>query len=306
VKSVLIIGGTGFVGQHMARQCPDGIRVTTVGRNSNICDKESIRKLIHSVKPSVVVNLASITIASEYFSNPRSTYSVSFDGMLNLLEVLGESEFKGVLLYASSSQVYGHPHIDTLPVCESSSPLTPMTSYAVGKIAAEYLCQYWYRRHGIKTIIARPFTHIGPGQPDQFSISSFARQIAQIKLGLHKPIMRVGNLNTTRDLTDVRDVARAYWSLIDKGDYGEIYNVCSGVERNIGDVLDELIKMSGHLIEVESDATKCRKHDLQRIKGSFDKINNDIGWRPEIDLSTTLKDLLGYWVDKLDKEHNKC
>jgi GDP-4-dehydro-6-deoxy-D-mannose reductase len=306
VKDVLIIGGTGFVGQHMARQCPDGTRVTTVGRNSNICDKESIRKLINFVKPSVVVNFASVTTVSESFANPRLCYSVSFDGMLNLLEVLGESEFRGVLLYASSSEVYGHPHEETLPLCESSSRLIPMSPYAVGKIAAEYLCQHWHQRHGIKIIIARPFTHIGPGQSDQFAISSFARQIAQIVLGLHEPIMRVGNLNTTRDLTDVRDIVRAYWSLIDRGHLGEIYNVCSGIERNIGDVLQELISASGHSIQVESDPTKLRKHDQQRIKGSFNKINNDIGWRPEIDFSTTLKDLLEYWVDEFAKDLNKC
>jgi GDP-4-dehydro-6-deoxy-D-mannose reductase len=224
--------------------------------------------------------------------------------MLNLLEVLGETGFKGKLLFASSSQVYGHPHADEFPIRESS-PLTPMTSYAVGKIAAEYLCQYWYQCHGIKTIVARPFTHIGPGQPDQFSISSFSRQIAQIMLGLNEPVIRVGNLNTTRDLTDVRDIARAYWSLIDKGHVGEIYNVCSGTERNMSQVLDQLISMSGHSIEVESNTIKFRKNDLQRIQGSFDKINQDIGWTPQIDLSTTLQDLLGYWVDKLTKEHNQ-
>ena len=107
-------------------------------------------------------------------------------------------------------------------------------------------------------------------------------------------------LNTTRDLRDVR----AYWSLIDKGHIGEIYNICSGIERNISHVSDELISMSDHSIEVESNSIKFRKHNLQRIKGSLDKINQNIGWRPQIDLSTTLWDLLMYWVDKLTKEHN--
>ncbi len=297
MKDVLIFGGTGFVGKHMELQCPNDYRVTTVGKNSNICNKEEVRKIIDFVKPSVVVNLASLTTVNESLANPRLCYDISFNGMLNILEVLVEREFKGKILYTSSSEVYGHPDFDALPLQENSSPLTPMSPYAVAKISAEYLCQYWYRKYGLKVIIARPFTHIGPGQSDLFSTSSFARQIAKIEMGLQEPIISVGNLNTTRDLTDVRDIARAYWLLVESGHFGEIYNVCSGMEIKINDVLNKLISLSDYEIHVITDKDKTRPQDQMRIKGSFDKINNHTGWRPEIKLSNTLSDLLKYWVN---------
>ncbi len=304
MKDVLIFGGTGFVGQHMMRECPEGFRVTTVGRSSNICDKKAVRNIVDFVKPSVVVNLASITTVRDSFVDPRLCYSINFNGMLNLLEVLVEIEFKGTLLYTSSSEVYGHPDFEALPLCEINSPLIPMSPYAVSKISAEYLCKFWYQEYGLNIIITRPFTHIGPGQSDKFSISNFTKQIAQILLGLNKPIISVGNINTTRDLTDVRDIVRAYWSLIERGHLGEIYNVCSGIERNIGDVLYDLIKLSGLAIQINSDPINYRIHDQQRIKGSLSKINNHIGWKPEIEFSTTLEDLLKYWIDITSNKHN--
>ncbi len=297
MKNVLIFGGTGFVGQHLKRASPAGFIVTAVGRGTNITNKKKISEIIKLLNPSIVINLASITTVKDSFNNPSLCYSVTITGMVNLLEVLVENHFKGILLYASSSEVYGHPDSHELPFFESKSPLKPNSPYSLAKISAEIVSKYYIKNFGLKIIIARPFTHIGPGQSDKFSISNFASQIAQIYLGLNDPIITVGNLNTSRDLTDVRDVARAYWNLVDKGKVGEIYNICSGVERNIGDVLNELIYISGLKIKIYHDSLNYRINDQPRIKGSFNKIANDIGWKPEIKLSTTLSDLLKYWID---------
>ena len=299
MKDVLILGGTGFVGHHMKKACPKGYRVTAVGRATNICDKKSLRNIIELVNPSVVINLASITTISESYNNPRLCYEVSFIGMLNLLEVLEERKFTGKLLYSSSSEVYGHPDTHALPICETYSPLSAMSPYSVAKISAEYLCQYWNKQYGLNTIIVRPFTHIGPGQSDHFSISNFAKQVANIILEKNEPIIFVGNLNTTRDLTDVRDIVRAYWSLIERGHKGEIYNVCSGIERKIEDVLKELIFTTDISIQVISEPLSCRSNDLQRMKGSSNKIKEHIGWKPEIKFSDTLNDMIKYWKDAI-------
>jgi GDP-4-dehydro-6-deoxy-D-mannose reductase len=294
-NKVLIFGGTGFVGKHMSAQCPDGFRVIPVGRTSDICDKASVRRLIEAIRPTVVVNFASVTTIKESIADPRLCYSISFYGMLNLLEVLDECNFTGILLYSSSSEVYGHPDHINFPIKECYSPVNPMNPYAVGKMATEYLCKYWYNKSSTKIIIARPFTHIGPGQSENFAISNFAKQISEVKRGIRKPELKVGNINTSRDLTDVRDIVRAYWLLIKYGRIGEIYNICSGIERNIGDVLMDLIKLSKLPINIKVDPLLIRENEMKRIIGSYEKINIDTGWKPVISIEETLTDLLSYW-----------
>ena len=302
IKKVLIFGGTGFVGQHMSAQCPDGFSVVLVGRTSDICDKASVRRLIESIRPTVVVNFASVTTVKESIADPRLCFSISFYGMLNLLEVLDECNYTGILLYSSSSEVYGHPEPINFPLTEYSSPVNPMNPYAIGKMATEYLCKYWHNKNCTNIIVARPFTHIGPGQSDKFAISNFAKQISEVKRGLRKPIIKVGNINTSRDLTDVRDIVNAYWLLIKYGRVGEIYNICSGIERNIGDVLADLIKLSKLPIQIKIDPILFRENEIKRIIGSYEKINNDTGWKPVISFEETLDDLFNYW-DKYNDDN---
>ena len=243
-KNVLLLGGTGFAGRHMANLLPEDHQVFVYGSEVDIRDIDAIRTVVEQSAPEWVANFASITTVLESFSDPEGTYDIAFRGMLNLLTALKETGFSGKVLNLSSSEVYGHPSAYELPISETS-PLRPMSPYSVAKLAAEFLSYQWFRSEGMYIMIARPFTHIGPSQSDRIAISSFSRQIDEIVLGHREPGFRIGDLSTTRDLTAVRDTVRGYHMLLESGEAGEIYNVCSGMETSLQGALDRLVSKAG-------------------------------------------------------------
>lgn len=289
----LIIGGSGFVGSHMQARTPEWSETKIVGSDVDIRDKKALKSLIEIVKPDNVVNLASITTVHETNESPKNAYDISFYGTLNILEILKDFQFDGTFLYVSSSEVYGYPNPSELPLDEESL-INPMSPYSVGKIAAEYLCAYWQKINKFKVIIARPFTHIGPGQSDRFSIASFAKQISNIIEQKANPVIKVGDLNTTRDFTDVRDIVDAYWLLLKFGEGGEIYNVCSGQERKISYMLDSLILLSNKDIKIEIDSDRLRVSEQKRLFGNAEKLFKKTGWTPKINHEKTLEDMLNH------------
>jgi GDP-4-dehydro-6-deoxy-D-mannose reductase len=148
-------------------------------------------------------------------------------------------------------------------------------------------------------MIARPFNHIGPGQSERFVVSSFARQLAEIRLGRRDPVIAVGDVDVTRDVTDARDVVNAYLLLLEHGSTAEIYNVCSGKEFWIRDILTILIELSNVEASFYQDPTKLRATDQPRLLGSFDKLHRRTGWTPKIELRTSLRDALEQWEREL-------
>jgi len=182
MQTALLIGGTGFVGLHMQRSLHPRFKVVATDRSSDIRDGVKMGSLVKSVSPDIVVNFASVTTVRESFQDPLDTYRIGFLGTLNVLMALKESGFKGRMLNISSSEVYGFPPNDLLPVNEGAM-LSPMSPYSVSKMATEALCFQWSQTEQFEIITARPFTHIGPGQSDRFAISNFARQLAEISLG---------------------------------------------------------------------------------------------------------------------------
>lgn len=298
MRKALIIGGTGFVGVHLQRLMLQSFAVTATGRDSDLRDGDQVRRLVAGVAPDIVINLASITTVRESFANPHETYRIGFLGTLNLLTALKELGFKGRMLNVSSSEIYGHPEETELPLTERS-PARPMSPYAVSKSATEQLCFQWSQTEQFEIVTTRPFTHIGPGQSDRFAISNFSKQIAEITLGRREPVIRVGNLETTRDFTDVRDVAGAYMMLLAKGRSGEAYNVCSGREVSMGAVLEQLIGHAKIDVRVEQDPALVRDAEQWRIVGSYEKLNRDTGWDPQVPLEKTLGDTLSHWLEQI-------
>ena len=215
--------------------------------------------------------------------------------------VVKDYGFRGKMIQIGSSEVYGFPTDDQLPITEDA-PLRPMSPYAVAKIAAEALCYQWSQTESFEIVMVRPFTHIGPGQSDRFAISNFAKQIAEIMLGKKDPIIYVGNLDTTRDFTDVRDVVRAYEATLQKGRSGKVYNICSGKEITTKVLLDDLIKCSGLSIKVVQESSLMRKTEYLRMRGCYDKLRVETGWIPKIPMSITISDTLAYWVDITKRE----
>jgi GDP-4-dehydro-6-deoxy-D-mannose reductase len=298
VRKLLIIGGTGFVGSQLARHCFDFYNICKTGRDVDIRNTEQLRLLIDRVKPDHVIHLAAITSLKESFQNPSQTFEINFGGTLNLLTALHESGFNGKFLFVSSSEVYGALAENDLPVDELklTKPLSP---YGISKIASEALCYQWSQREQFKIIIARPFNHIGAGQSERFAIANFGRQVAKIKLGLEAPVIYVGDIDTTRDFTDVRDIVAAYVKLLDLGQNGEIYNVCSGVERTVRSLVERMCQLAGVTMEIRLDFERFRLNEQRRVCGDNRKIIGATGWSLSHSIDQTLVSILEDWTYKI-------
>jgi GDP-4-dehydro-6-deoxy-D-mannose reductase len=213
---------------------------------------------------------------------------------------LAESGFRGRLLFVGTGDAYGLVPTDALPIKEAQ-PLRPRNPYAVSKVAAEALCYQWSQTGPFEVVMARPFNHIGAGQAPTFAISDFARQIAQISAGQRPPILEVGNIDVTRDFTDVKDVLKAYSLLLDKGHNGEVYNVCSGVERSVRSLVERLLQLAGIEAEIKNDPARFRPSDQPRVCGDHEKLSDHTGWQPEVSMDDTLLNLYRYWEHEIGK-----
>ena len=295
---MLVLGGTGFVGSYINAALGSKYDVYLAGHEVDVRNAECVRELVALHMPDEVMHLAAISSVGESFQDPGETYQVNFLGTLNLLSALKDGGFRGRMLYVGSSDTYGLVDPASLPVVEGF-PLKPRNPYAVSKVAAEALCYQWSQTEPFEVVMVRPFNHIGPGQSERFVISDFARQVVEIKGGLRPSLIRVGDIDVTRDFTDVRDVVRAYALLLERGGNGEVYNVCSGQERSVLSVLELLLRLAGVEAEIVQDAERLRKSEQRRVFGSFAKLHEATGWQPEIPFEQSLKDILTDWEKKL-------
>ena len=268
----------------------------------DIRDKESVLEYLNNFKPDAVLHLAAQSFVPESFKSPEATFEVNFLGTLRLLEALAESGFKGRFLYVGTGDAYGKVEESELPIRENRL-LRPTNPYAVSKAATEALCFQWSQTGPFEVIMARPFNHIGAGQSSNFAISNFAKQIAEISAGLRPPLLSVGNIEATRDFTDVIDVVRAYGLMLANGRNGEIYNVCSGVEQSIRALLLKLLNLSGVSAEIVTDTERYRPTDQPRVCGSYQKLEEQTGWNPEVSIDETLLNLYRYWENKINDDN---
>lgn len=296
-QCVLLTGATGFVGNYVQQETPC-VPLTEGETPIDLKNSSALVRVVRVVNPDAVIHLAAQSFVPESIQNPLHTYEVNFLGTLNLLAALKENGFRGRMLYVGSSDTYGLVDSASLPVVEDS-PLRPRNPYAVSKVAAEALCYQWSQTGSFEVVMVRPFNHIGPGQSERFVISDFARQVVEIKGGLRPSLIRVGDIDVTRDFTDVRDVVRAYALLLERGGNGEVYNVCSGKERSVLSVLESLLRLAGVEAEIVQDAERLRKSEQRRVFGSFAKLHEATGWQPEIPFEQSLKDILTDWEKKL-------
>ena len=259
---------------------------------------DDLQGSIDASKPDAVIHLAAQSSVPDAFRDPLATYQANFTGTHNLLAALKRSGFKGRFLYVSTAEVYGQTAETQLPVDEAAK-VAALNPYAVSKLAAETLCDYWNRVEGIDIVIARPFNHIGPGQSPRFAIADFAKSIMEIKLGLREPVLSVGDLDVTRDFTDVRDVIAAYFLLLSKAERGATYNVCSGIERHMGEAVSTPTNLADVQISIQQDAGRMRKASQRRSCGNNARLTAHTGWQAEIEWHKSLKDILNDWESKL-------
>lgn len=292
---ILITGDTGFVGQHVLASWPGAVGLSTLAPQLDIRNKAGLLACLRSFRPSAVLHLAALSFVPDSFRSPEATFEVNFLGTLRLLEALAETGFKGRFVFVGSADAYGLVPAGSLPI-EEDHPLRPRNPYAVSKAAAEALCFQWSQTGPFEVMMARPFNHLGAGQAATFSISSFARQIAEVAAGRRPPTLSVGNLEVTRDFTDVADVVRAYQLMLAHGQNGEIYNVCSGVERPLRTLLESLLSLSGVSVELVRDPARCRPFEQARVCGSPKKLSDHTGWQARVPMDETLAAIYRYWT----------
>lgn len=303
---ILVTGAGGFVGRHTCRDLLThsyeihGMDLTGASTASgtaswtvcDLCNGTATDDAIRIIRPEACIHLAGFSHVPAGWSKPRELFEANVIGTINLLQAFRNHAPAAKLLIVTTAQVYGTQPCPA-PLCEAD-PLLPASLYAVSKVAVDQLTLLYARHYGMAAMTVRPNNHIGPGQPSAFVVSALARQVRAIAAG-SKPVIRVGNLESERDFTDVRDVARAYRLLIEKGIAGSAYNLGSGHLASIGEILSHLCRMANVKPEVIRDDQLFRARDSSPVLDTG-KLRTDTGWEPEIDLQTSLRDILAEQV----------
>jgi GDP-4-dehydro-6-deoxy-D-mannose reductase len=318
----LITGAGGFVGGHLCNYLLENTEWDLVGtvfdpatkskaleprlhlREADLRDKEGVDSLVEGTRPDVIFHLAAQSYVPTSFSDPWDTLENNIRSQLNLLEAVRRSGREVTVLVIGSNEEYGAPRPDELPQTEET-PLRPNNPYAVSKVSQDFLGLQYYLAFGVPVVRVRPFNHTGPGQSSRFVAPAFASQIARVEAGLQEPVLKVGNLSTSRDFTDVRDIVRAYHLAVTKGKPGEVYNLASGEAQSIRALLQTLLQYSDVDIRVERDPERYRPVDVPVVYGSARKFRQLTGWEPEIPFEQTLRDVLAHCRERVSSEQRK-
>jgi len=294
-QKLLVTGAGGFVGKHLLEAVARGqfghVDAVPLPAGTDVRDRAAIERALGDACPDAVVHLAAQSFVPQSFDDPDETFQINVIGTLHLLQALARKGFSGRFLYVSSGDIYGRVPDAALPVDETLLP-EPRSPYAVSKWAAEQLCMQWHRSEKLDVVIARPFNHVGAGQGDRFVLSSLARQVVAIADGRQPAVIEAGDIDTTRDFSDVRDVVSAYAALLARGRSGETYIVASGVERSVRDVLQEMCRLAGIQAEVRQDPAKMRPAEQRRMVANPAKLQTDTGWTQAFDIQSTLDEIL--------------
>jgi GDP-4-dehydro-6-deoxy-D-mannose reductase len=290
----LITGGKGFVGQWLAAHLKDrGDDVAVIDLETDVADGAAVRRVMADVAPEAVYHLAAMTHVGESWENPSQVLRVNVLGTAEILAAARSLETSPRVLVVSSAEVYGIVTPAQLPLSEDT-PVQPASPYAASKLAAEAVALQAWRGFGQPVIVVRPFNHIGPGQSPNFFVPALAKRIVEARRSGTRSLP-VGNLTTRRDFTDVRDVVAAYGLLIERGEPGAIYNVCSGRDVAMSDVAGQLLELAGADLTLETDPDLLRPVDVPVLRGSAALLRAATGWEPQIPLATTLADVLTSW-----------
>lgn len=292
---LLVTGAGGFVGEHVRQAIEAGefgpYEWYPAPEGFDVRRRSEVDALIERIRPEAVLHLAAQSFVPQSFKDPVGTFEVNVLGTLHLLQALTQSDFHGRFLYVSSGDVYGLVPDEWLPVDERRWP-EPRNPYASSKVAAETLVLQWHRARGLDALVARPFNHIGPGQRRDFAIPAFARQIVDIAGGRQAPVLDVGDIDTTRDFLDVRDVVRGYAALFARGQAGGTYVLGSGVERRIRDMIGFMCAACGVDPEIRQDPARLRPSEQRRMVADSSLIRAHTGWAPSCTIEQTLHDVI--------------
>jgi GDP-4-dehydro-6-deoxy-D-mannose reductase len=315
----LITGIDGFVGSHLAEyllgiggvevhgivvdpgKTPNltHVRSSLTLHRADVLDSGQILQLVSTIRPERILHLAGQAYVPASFDDPASTFHTNIIGGVSVLEAARKTAQQGnvnpSVLIVSTGEVYGRVEPPERQPITEESPLAPNNPYAASKAGIDLIAQQYHRSFGVDVIVVRPFNHAGPRQSPIFVCSDFGKQLAEIALGKRAPTMKVGNIDTKRDFTDVRDVVRAYWSLFDRNSDNDVFNVCSGRAIAIREILDMLRDIAGVSVDVVREQHRVRPYDVPMVVGSYDRLKRATGWSPSIPIRKTLEDVFEDW-----------
>ena len=258
-------------------------------RALDVTDGPAVADWVREAQPDAILHLAAQASGAEALRDPASTFRVNALGTLHLLEAVRAHAPGARVLLVGSSDVYGASAPGER--LREEAPLRPRNPYAVSKASADLLGELYARTYGLRVIRTRTFSHTGPGQQPRFALASFADQLARIDAGSAEAEVHVGNIDGVRDYSDVRDAVRAYLALVERGEAGEVYNVCSGAGFPLRDLLQRLLDGSGVRARVVRDAARVRAGDAEHMVGDPTRLMNRTGWAPQRNIDETLRDL---------------
>lgn len=312
---VMITGVTGFVGSHLAEYClAKGCTVYGTGRRRSpltnvqhllgekdfklvemeLEDSRSVSSTLKGSKAEGIFHLAAQSFVPASFDSPYYTMQANVMGTLSLLESLRQlSKDSPRLQIAGSSEEYGFVKPEECPIVETN-PLRPLSPYAVSKVACDLLGAQYARSYGMHIIRTRAFNHEGARRGVEFVTSNFAYQAVQLERGVISEL-KVGNLEAVRDYNHVKDVVHGYWLALEKGEPGDVYNICSGKGYKISQIIDILSEITGRKLPYSTDPERMRPSDVPYLVGSSEKFHKLTGWEPKLTIEDAMRDLVEYW-----------
>lgn len=294
MTAALVTGGSGFAGRYLVELLGEGVAAPP-SSELDLTDASAVRVTVAELQPSAIYHLAAFSSPSQSWDRPDQGMLTNVAMTLNLLEAVRYEAPAAAIVLVGSGQIYGDA--PALPIAEDQ-PLEPGNPYAVGKAASDMLGRQYAEAFGLRVVRLRPFNHAGPGQRDEYVVSSLARQVAEAEAaGQSEMTLRTGNPESRRDFTDVRDVVRAYVLAAELD--GGAFNVCSGRSASVAELVELVSRHARIPVRHEVDRARLRAHDARDMYGSHDRLTTATGWTPEIPLDQTVLDTLDWWRERV-------
>lgn len=311
MDKVLIFGISGFVGKYLSQEfinngyavygsdkvCGENIPTEVLFYSSDLLDAVGIERLIHEIKPNIIINLAAISSVGKSWGMPQTTIMINVVGAINIMEAARKLKIKPKIMFIGSSEEYSS---SDNPIDENYD-LNANNPYGISKVTQERFAQLYRERYNMKIYCVRPFNHTGIGQHESFVLPSFCKQVAEIELSGRPGVIKVGNMAARRDFSHVRDIVRAYRMIVESDNYQKIYNVGYGKAYGLSELLNYIINLSHQKICVEVDEERVRPVDNPVICCDRNLITKDLGWNPEYTVFDALDEMYFNYVMKNGK-----